>query len=64
MITLMHETKTWDFGFNFDSTGKCYGMLDAVVNEKDSTDFASYYASVEASITAGFEKFIEDFLGE
>lgn len=63
MITLMHESKTWDFGFNFDTTGKCSGMLDAVVIDKDSTDFASYYASVESSITAGFKKFIEDFEG-
>lgn len=61
MITLMHENKTWDFGFNFDTTGKCNGMLQNVVIGKKSTDFASYYASVEASITAGFEKFIEDF---
>lgn len=61
MITLMHENKTWDFGFNFDTTGKCNGMLQNVVIGKKSTDFASYYASVEASINAGFEKFIEDF---
>lgn len=61
MITLMHENKTWDFGFNFDTTGKCNGMLQNVVIVNKSTDFASYYASVEASITAGFEKFIEDF---
>lgn len=61
MITLMHENKTWDFGFNFDTTGKCYDMLKNVVITKKSTDFASYYASVEAAITAGFEKFIDDF---
>lgn len=64
MITLMHENKTWDFGFNFDTTGNCYNMLTNVVIGKKSTDFASYYASVEASITAGFEKFIEDFEGK
>lgn len=61
MITLMHENKTFDFGFNFDATGQCYNMLKAVVIDKKSTDFASHYASVEKSIIAGFEKFIEDF---
>ncbi len=61
MITLMHENKTFDFGFNFDSTGKCYGMLTEVVINKKSTDFASYYASVESSITSSFEQFIADF---
>lgn len=64
MITLMHEHKTWDFGFNFDTTGTCYSMMQNVVIGKKSTDFASYYASVEKSITAGFEKFFEDFEGK
>ncbi len=61
MITLMHENKTFDFGFNFDATGKCYNMLTEVVINKKSTDFASHYASVESSIQSGFAKFIEDF---
>jgi len=61
MITLMHENKTFDFGFNFDTTGQCYNMLTDVVINKKSTDFASHYASVENSIVSGFEKFIEDF---
>jgi len=61
MITLMHENKTFDFGFNFDATGQCYNMLKVVVIDKKSTDFASHYASVEKSIVSGFDKFIADF---
>ncbi len=61
MIELMHESKTFDFATNLDSTGKCASMLTEIVVRKKSTDFSSYYASSEKSINAGFDKIIAEF---
>lgn len=47
MLTLMHESKQFDFGWNFTSA---WAMLEKVVVNQKSTDFASYYASKEESI--------------
>ena len=60
MITLMHENKTFDFGFNM-GTSSVYSMLTEVVINKNSTDFASHYKSVEKSINKQFEKLFESF---
>ena len=61
MITLMHENKTFDFGFNFDSSGSIYGTLGAIVLNNNSTDFASYYQKQEQSWTNTLAKVCESF---
>lgn len=61
MITLLHQTKTYDFGFNLDPSGQVYSMLETVVVTNKSTDFASYYASVEKRINKSFSNFFEKF---
>ena len=61
MITLMHENKTFDFGFNFDASGSIYGALRAVVLTNNSTDFASYYQKQEQAWTATLAKVYESF---
>lgn len=61
MITLMHENKTFDFGFNFDSSGSIYGALRAVVLTNNSTDFASYFQKQEQSWTGTLAKVYESF---
>lgn len=48
MLTLMHESKVFDFGFNFNETA--FSALDSVVVTKKSTDFASYYAKIEDKV--------------
>ena len=58
VIRLMHENKVFDFGFNFDTTGLGYNMLKNVVVDKNSTDFASYYAKNESKIQKAFDKVI------
>jgi len=60
MITLMHENKTFDFGFNM-GTASVYNMLTEVVINKNSTDFASHYKTVEKVINKQFEKLFESF---
>lgn len=54
MITLMHEGKTFDFGFNLDPSGKLVGILQTLTQKK-STDFTSLYASLEPTIEAKFD---------
>ncbi len=54
MITIMHEGKTFDFGFNLDPSGKLVGILQTLTQKK-STDFASLYASLEPTIEAKFD---------
>jgi len=61
MITLLHQTKTFDFGFNLDPSDKVFNMLLTVVETRKSTDFASYYASVESAIEKKFEEFYQNF---
>ena len=61
MITLMHENKTFDFGFNFDASGSIYGTLGAIVLNNNSTDFASYYQKQEQSWTNTLAKVCESF---
>ena len=61
MITLIHQTKTYDFGFNLDPSGQVFGMLSTVVDTNKSTDFASTYASKEKVINKTFDKFFENF---
>ncbi len=61
VLQMMHENKTFDFGFNFDSTGLAFSVLTKVVLEKKSTDFASYYKSIEKQITSALNKVIESF---
>ncbi len=59
VIKMMHERKVFDFGFNFDATGTAYNMLGNVVIQKNSTDFASYYAKNELKIQKGFQKILD-----
>lgn len=54
ILTMMHESKVFDFGFNFDGTAA--GALNAVVIGKKSTDFASYYATIEESVNNNLKK--------
>ena len=61
MITLMHENKTFDFGFNFDSSGSIYGALRTVVLNNNSTDFASFYQKNEQSWANTLAKVCESF---
>ena len=61
MITLIHQSKTYDFGFNLDPSGQVYGMLTTVVDTNKSTDFASYYKAQEKRINKAFDKFFENF---
>ncbi len=61
MITLMHENKTFDFGFNFDSSGSIYGALKNVVISNNSTDFASFYKKQEKVWTKTLSKVYESF---
>ena len=61
MITLIHQSKTYDFGFNLDPSGQVFGMLSTVVDNNKSTDFASYYAAQEKRINKSFDKFFENF---
>ena len=63
MITLMHENKTFDFGFNFDSSGSIYGVLKNVVITGNSTDFASYYQKQQKVWTKTLSKVYESFNG-
>ena len=61
MITLMHENKTFDFGFNFDTSGSIYGALKNVVITGNSTDFASFYKKQEKVWTKTLAKVCESF---
>ena len=54
MITIMHEGKTFDFGFNLDPSGKLVGILQTLTQKK-STDFTSLYTSLEPTIEAKFD---------
>ncbi len=54
MLSMMHDNKVFDFGFNYDSTAA--EALKTVVIQKKSTDFASYYASIEQKVTNNFQK--------
>ncbi len=58
-LTIIHETKVFDFAYNFDSTGKSYNALTEVVINKDSTDFSSYYASIKDSINTQFKNIFD-----
>lgn len=62
ILTLLHENKKCDFGFNFDTTGLGYALLSTVVESKKSTDFASYYQSVEEKMNSGFESLISEIM--
>ena len=57
MLTMMHENKVFDFGFNFDGTAS--GALNSVVVGRKSTDFASYYASIEDRVNETFRQIYE-----
>jgi hypothetical protein len=61
VLQIMHENKTFDFGFNFDSTALAFSILGNVVINKKSTDFASYYQTVEAQITTALDKVCDAF---
>ena len=61
MITLMHENKTFDFGFNFDSSGSIYGALKSVVITGNGTDFASFYQKQQKVWTKTLNKVYESF---
>lgn len=54
MITIMHEGKTFDFGFNLDPSGKLVGILQTLTQKK-STDFTSLYTALEPTIEAKFD---------
>ena len=54
MITIMHEGKTFDFGFNLDPSGKLVGILQTLTQKK-STDFTSLYTSLEPTIAAKYD---------
>lgn len=56
MITIMHEGKTFDFGFNLDPSGKLANMLQSLTQSK-STNFSSLYTSLEPAIEAKFNDF-------
>lgn len=60
MITLMHENKTFDFGFNMGSAS-IYNTLTEVVINKKGTDFASYYKTMEKMANRQFDKLFESF---
>ena len=60
MITLMHENKTFDFGFNMGSAS-IYNALTEVVITKKGTDFASYYKTMEKMASRQFDKLFESF---
>lgn len=62
ILTLLHESKVCDFAYNFDKTGLALNILSTVVETKNSTDFTSYYASVEDRINDGLNKIIETVL--
>ncbi len=49
MLTLMHESKIYDFGWNFTTAS---GLLDSVVVSSSSTDFMSHYATQEESVNS------------
>lgn len=61
VLQIMHENKTFDFGFNFDSTGLAYSILNNVVINKKSTDFASYYQTIETKITKALDDVVDAF---
>lgn len=61
VLQIMHEHKTFDFGFNFDSTSLAYSVLANVVITKKSTDFTSYYQSIESKITKSLDSVIDAF---
>ena len=63
MITLMHENKTFDFGFNFDSSGSIYNVLKNVVISNDSTDLASYCQKQQKVWAKTLQKVYESFGG-
>lgn len=47
MLTMMHEGKVFDFAYNF--LPKAAGIMNSVVVQNNSTNFASFYASIEDS---------------
>lgn len=61
VLQIMHENKTFDFGFNFDSTGLAYSILNNVVINKKSTDFVSYYQTIETKITKALDDVCDAF---
>ncbi len=61
VLQLMHENKQFDFACNMDPSGVLSNIVYSVVQQKNSTDFASYYASIEPKITSSFEKLYKQF---
>lgn len=62
ILTLLHENKKCDFGFNFDTTGLGFQVLSTLVEGKKSYDFASYYQTIESKLNNGFEKLISKIM--
>jgi len=61
VLELMHESKHFDFAFNMDPSGVLNNIAYNVVQKKNSTDLASYLASIESKITSSFEKIKKQF---
>ncbi len=57
ILTMMHESKVFDFGFNYNTVAT--NALDYVVVTNKSTDFASYYASFEDRINDEYRTVFE-----
>lgn len=62
MLTLMHENKVFDFGFNFDGTAS--SALNTVVISRKSTDFASYYATIEDNVNTAFRNIYDSVVNQ
>ena len=60
VIEMMQDDKTFDIGMNLDF-GQI-SMVDEVVVQKNSTDFASYYAEREESINKQFRQLFDQIM--
>ncbi len=61
ILTMLHNSKKCDFAFNFASSG-VGNILTALVEQKKSSDYASYYASVSEKLTSEFDNLIKGIL--
>lgn len=61
ILTMRHNSKKCDFAFNFSSSG-IGNILTSLVEQKKSSDYASYYASVSEKLTVEFDNLITGIL--
>ncbi len=64
MMTIIQNTKIFDVGFHMDTSGKGgVSALHKIIVDNNSTDYASYLASVEEAVNNGYKKLYDAVMG-